>query len=179
MKMTTRYNVHDAIATFFDAATDVTREECDRFTRDRHGCEPKAVPLQGMCSYTVAAGANDGHILQFRDENSPLDVKLLMEAKAAHPNVVSSIQHLGQLGSSRGLHVYEMERLAGETYILAVDNSLPQPDDSKLRQMTTISDLAMYVERMNLRHFFLILLTPPVSGSLLSLGITHRNLRLK
>ena len=61
-----QYAVDDEIAKFF-TKTPVTREACDRLAKELVGGD-RVIPVavQGACSYTVYAGSDSSHVVQFR-----------------------------------------------------------------------------------------------------------------
>lgn len=142
--MASVYNVDDSINEFFSSSTTVTRQQCDEFVAAHFRTPAKAVPVQGVWSYTVTAGKNDSKIVQFREEASPLTQKKMQLVEQAATGFVAHVMYHGTIGEQRPLHIYEMNRLPGETYITAANHSIPQPADAKFRQRNTIQDLARY-----------------------------------
>jgi hypothetical protein len=120
-----RYSLDSAIDEFFNSSTTVTRQQCDAFAISRAGGVSTALQMQGVCSYTVAAGPNKSKLFQFRDENSAIDMDSITLAKAIHPDFVASCKYLGTLGDSRPVYIYEMDHLPGTAHIMA---RIP-PDD--------------------------------------------------
>ena len=137
------YNLESAINDFFSSNTTTTRKQCDDFAIARAGGVSTPLQMQGVCSYTVAAGPDKSKIFQFRDEDSTIDIGNISLAKAIHSEFVASCNYLGTLGDLRLLHIYEMETLPGSTHIMA---RIP-PDDIS-RHGNTIKDLARYVEEI-------------------------------
>lgn len=114
------YTLDSAIESFFlELGPSLSREQCDEFARQHCGGTLQPVQIQGTTSYTVIAGPDSDHILQFRELTSLLDVRLLALAKHVHGDVVASCSDHGRIGEPNGpqLAVYEMERLPGENYI--------------------------------------------------------------
>ncbi|KAK3323210.1 hypothetical protein B0T19DRAFT_442706 [Cercophora scortea] len=142
--MTTPYSLDNAIDTFFSEYTTVSRQQCDAFVKFRvGGGQVQAVQIQGYFSYTVVAAENN-KIFQFRVHDSQLDMAIVTQAKLVHPQFVPSCIYLGAMGESRPVHIYEMDNVQGTTYILARDNSIPQPPDAVLRQGNTVKDFARF-----------------------------------
>lgn len=68
------YVFDDEVATFFSKTT-VTRESCDALARELvSGDRVVPVEIQGSCSYTVYAGTDFDHVVQFRLESLALKV---------------------------------------------------------------------------------------------------------
>lgn len=78
------YSLDDTINRFFSGRA-VTREECDRAATELAGEVVEPVRLQGAFSYTVAAAKL---IVQFRDSESPLDMKMKDLARGIYGDVV-------------------------------------------------------------------------------------------
>lgn len=133
------YSLDLAINDFFNSSTSATRQQCDEFAISRAGGVSTPLQMQGVCSYTVTAGPNRAKILQFREEDSIIDMANISLAKAVHPEFVASCKYLGTVGDSRPLHIYEMDNLPGTAHVMA---RIP-PDDMH-RQCNTIKDLARY-----------------------------------
>ncbi|KAJ5256718.1 hypothetical protein N7478_012822 [Penicillium angulare] len=129
------YSPDGAIDELFNSSTSVTRQQCDKHATARAGCEPTALQMQGMCSYTVTAGPNKSKLFQFRDEHSTIDMGNISLAKAIHPEFVASCKCLGTLGDSRPVFIYEMDHLPGIAHIMARIS----PDDIA-QQSNTIKD---------------------------------------
>ncbi|OOQ84384.1 hypothetical protein PEBR_30716 [Penicillium brasilianum] len=133
------YSPDGAIDEFFNSNTTVTRQQCDEFAISHAGGVSTALQMQGVCSYTVAAGPKKSKVFQFRDENSTIDMGKISLAKAIHPEFVASCKYLGTMGNSRPIYIYEMEHLPGTAHIMA---RIP-PDDMS-RQHNTIKDFARF-----------------------------------
>lgn len=134
------YEIEESISDFFATSTSVTRRECDEYVQNRYG-QSNPVPLQGCFSYTVLVNRYD-RIVQFRQEQSTLDDSIMELVKLAAKEFVPETQYHGTLGDERPLHIYEMNKIPGEMYVSARNNSIPQADDVKARQRITIQDLA-------------------------------------
>lgn len=130
------YSPDGAIDEFFNSNTTVTRQQCDEFAIARAGGVSTALQMQGVCSYTVTAGAK---LFQFRDENSTIDMGNITLVKAIHPEFVASCKYLGTIGDSRPVYIYEMEHLPGTAHIMA-----RIPSDDMSRQRNTIKGFARY-----------------------------------
>ncbi|PQK15975.1 hypothetical protein BB8028_0006g02970 [Beauveria bassiana] len=142
--MSQAYDIDDSIKYFFESSTSVSRQQCDAFVMSRFKTPAQPVQVQGVWSYTVTAGANNPRIIQFREEHSSLDPSKMALVEQAASGFVADILYLGTIGEQRPLHIYEMNKLPGEVYIIAADHSIPQPDDAKSRQRNTIKDLARF-----------------------------------
>lgn len=136
------YSFDGAINDFFNSNTTTTRQQCEDFAVARAGGVPTPLQMQGVCSYTVTAGTNNSKLIQFRTEDSILDMSNTNLAKALHPEFVAGCEYLGTLGESRPLHIYEMDNLPGIAHIMA-----KIPADDMSRQSNTVRDLARYVLR--------------------------------
>jgi len=140
MTTCTVYSADRAIDDFFNSSTTATRLQCDQFAISRAGGVSTPLKMQGVCSYTVAAGPSKSKIFQFREENSVLNMDHLTLAKATHPDFVASCKYHGTIGDSRPLYVYEMETLFGISQIIA-----GIPRDDIFRQSNSAIDFAKYV----------------------------------
>ncbi len=69
-------------------------------------------------------------------------------AKAILPQFVASYKYHGTIGQPRPLHIYEMDKLPGTTYIMARDLSVVQPPEAVLRQRSSVEDLARCVQML-------------------------------
>ncbi|KAI1121213.1 hypothetical protein F5Y10DRAFT_272320 [Nemania abortiva] len=138
------YNLDDAISSFFAENTTATRQECDNFALFRAGGRVNPVEIQGAFSYTIIAGTDNSKLFQFRTNESELDTSIISLATTAHPQFVTSCKYHGTIGQSRPLHVYEMEKLPGATYVMARNVSIPQPPDAAFRQRNTATDFAKF-----------------------------------
>lgn len=136
------YSFDGAINDFFNSNTTATRQQCDDFAVARAGGVSTPIQMQGVWSYTVTAGTNNSKLIQFRGEDSILDMSNINLAKALHPEFVASCEYLGTLSESRPLHIYEMDNLPGIAYIMA-----KIPADDMSRQSNTVRDMARYVPR--------------------------------
>ncbi|KAE8378127.1 hypothetical protein BDV26DRAFT_292480 [Aspergillus bertholletiae] len=133
------YTPDGAIDEFFNLNTTVTRQQCAEFAISHAGGVSIALQMQGVCSYTVAAGSNKSKLFQFRDENSTIDMGIITLAKAIRPELVASCKYLGTMGDSRPVYIYEMEHLPGTAHIMA-----RIPLDDIFRQCNTIKDFARF-----------------------------------
>ncbi|KAJ9130269.1 Mus38-like protein [Pleurostoma richardsiae] len=140
--MTTHYSPGNAISSFFKENTGVTRQQCDDFTVSYVGGRVNPVQIQGAFSYSLTAGTNK--LFQFRVHDSRIDMSILSLAKAVHPQFVAGCKYHGTIGQSQPLHIYEMDKLPGTAYIMALDISSVQPSDAVFRQRNTTKDLAKF-----------------------------------
>jgi hypothetical protein len=122
------YNLENAIDTFFkEGGASSSRIQCDDFVYQRYGERNRPTDIQGSNSYTVITGSSDNRIIQFREQDALLDMRMMALAKAVHGEVVPGCSELGWVGDPNGsqLAVYEMDRLPGENYILARTSFTP------------------------------------------------------
>ncbi|RSL89480.1 hypothetical protein CEP52_014882, partial [Fusarium oligoseptatum] len=140
--MATHYSLSNAISSFFESNTTVTRQQCDSFTLSCAGGRVNPVQIQGAFSYTLTAGTNGSKLFQFRVQESGFDIGIMSLAKTVHPQFVASCKYHGTIGQSRPLHIYEMDNLPGTTYIMSRNISTVQPPDAVFRQHNTVKDLA-------------------------------------
>ncbi|KAJ4315798.1 hypothetical protein N0V84_008202 [Fusarium piperis] len=142
--MATHYSLENAIGSFFESNTTVTRQQCDEFALSCAGGPVNPVQIQGAFSYTLTAGTNGSKIFQFRVQESSFNTDIMSLAKTAHPQFVTSYKYHGTIGQSRPLHIYEMDNIPGITYIMGRDISTVQPPDAVFRQRNTVKDLARF-----------------------------------
>ncbi|KAL7893701.1 hypothetical protein HDV63DRAFT_181173 [Trichoderma sp. SZMC 28014] len=142
--MAVPYTLSGAINDFFTEKTSVIRQQCDDFVLSCVGGPVIPVEIQGMFSYTLTAGTDGSKLFQFRVHDSELDMVLLDLAKRVHPQFVAGCKYHGTIGQSRPLHIYEMDKLPGTTYIMARDGSTIQPPAARFRQSNTTKDLAKF-----------------------------------
>ncbi|KAL8306254.1 hypothetical protein RB600_008908 [Gaeumannomyces tritici] len=136
------YNsVDDDVAEFF-SSTSATREECDSIARTAFEGPVWPVAVQGATSYTVVAGRSGDKIVQFRDRNAQLDIRMLELAKRVHADLVLDCTALGWIGNSTGpqLAVYAMDKLPGDNYALV---RAALADDLEL-QLASVRSLARF-----------------------------------
>lgn len=133
------YSLDNAIETFFSSSTSATRQQCDTYATSYAGGTSTPLQMQGVCSYTVMVGSNKNNpkLIQFRADDSILNMDQISLAKDIHPEFVASCRYLGTIGDSRPLHIYEMDYLLGTPQIMA---SIPV--DDLPRQRNTIKGLA-------------------------------------
>ena len=140
LPMSSFSDLSEFIAHFFSKAGACTsRSQCDAFANKTFGGPITPVPVQGTCSYTVT---NATTIIQFREPESPLDVRVLASVQAAHPGIVANHSFHGMIGESPALHIYSMNILPGANYF---DRSLSLMDDDLDHRLTTVRSLARFV----------------------------------
>ncbi|KAL2023370.1 hypothetical protein VTK56DRAFT_2727 [Thermocarpiscus australiensis] len=133
--------LEESISDFFSkAGACTTRSQCDAFANKTFGGPVKPVPVQGVCSYTVAA-ANDTVIVQFREPDSPLDTQMLATAQTIHPGFVAGCSFHGTIGSSPAPLIYLMSMLLGDSYF---NISLFMLGDKLDHQLATVRSLARF-----------------------------------
>jgi hypothetical protein len=143
------YSLEDTIHDFFASHRTVTQQQCDEFAVSLIGGPVNPVRIQGSFSYTVIAGARQSKIVQFRDANSDLDIKVLDLARQVHGQVVADYTFHGKIGQSSPLSVYSMEMLPGVPYVSA-QSRYRKPAGTSLevgsQHSNTVADYAMYVQ---------------------------------
>ncbi|KAK7424770.1 hypothetical protein QQX98_000353 [Neonectria punicea] len=94
--MTEIYSLDGAISSFFDSNTSATRQQCDDFALHHAGGPLDPVPIQGSFSYTVTAWRDKSKIVQFRTQDSSLDIGMINLAKTVHPQFVAGCRYFAQ-----------------------------------------------------------------------------------
>ncbi|KAK3311501.1 uncharacterized protein B0T15DRAFT_571854 [Chaetomium strumarium] len=117
-------DLDDEIDYIFSQAS-APRAECDDWART-------------IC--TVVAGLNREKIVQFRNMNVQLDMRMLDLARQIHGKVVPVGAALGQIGDDgqRQLAIYEMDRLPGDNYAM-VRTSLAEVPQSQLAAVHSLA----------------------------------------
>ncbi|CRK11285.1 hypothetical protein BN1708_010091 [Verticillium longisporum] len=93
-----QYVVEDEIAAFF-SKTSILRESCDALARELvDGDQVVPVAVQGACSYTVYAGPNLGHVVQFRLKTLGLKVETAALARQVFNTLAPDVSFKQQLG---------------------------------------------------------------------------------
>ncbi|KAK3945302.1 hypothetical protein QBC46DRAFT_360408 [Diplogelasinospora grovesii] len=108
-------DLDDEIGQFFSQAS-ATRAECDDLARTTFGGLVEPVSVQGATSYTVVVGLNREKIVQFRNMDAQLDMRMLDLARQVHGDVVP-----------RQLAIYEMDRLPGDNYAMVRTSLAEEP----------------------------------------------------
>ncbi|EGY18678.1 uncharacterized protein VDAG_09204 [Verticillium dahliae VdLs.17] len=118
-----QYVVEDEIAAFF-SKTSIPRASCDALARELvDGDQVVPVAVQGACSYTVYAGPNLGHIVQFRLKTLGLKVETAALARQVFNTLAPDVSFKQQLGEDcttprrEPLLVYVMARMRGISYL--------------------------------------------------------------
>lgn len=143
--MVTYYNLDNAINSFSNENTTMTKHQCEDFALSRVGRQANPVETQRAFSYTFATGIDQSRIFQFRTHDSELNMSVINLAQTVHSQFIAGCEYHGTIGQLRLLHVYEMDILPGATYIMARHVSAAQPPDSAARQRNTATDLAKFV----------------------------------
>ncbi|EXA30778.1 hypothetical protein FOVG_17877 [Fusarium oxysporum f. sp. pisi HDV247] len=138
------YSVESCIQHFFDTSTTVTRAECDMKAASLVGGTVTPVPIQGVWSYTVTGGPGQADIVQFRAEQSKLDMANIRIAELVHAKDVPRCKYYGQIGSQHPLSIYVMEKRDGVCYIQTRDTSWEGKAEFEMRQFRTVGDLARF-----------------------------------
>ena len=143
------YSLDNAINSFFKSQPSVTRRQCDELAVSLVGEPVNPTAIQGAFSYTVIAGVEQSKIVQFRSQDSVLDMETLKLARAIHGQVVAACTYHGNIGqSSSPLSVYVIEKLPGTTYIQArcINGLSAEPSlETASRQPNTVIGFARYV----------------------------------
>ncbi|KAF9484757.1 hypothetical protein BDN70DRAFT_872000 [Pholiota conissans] len=124
------------ISRFFTRNAPVTQEQCnEEAIRLTGAASAIPTPVQGGGSYTVVAGDS---VVQFRDSDSALDIRLLRCVEEAYAGFVPHHLHAGEVGN---LHVYMMNNIGGVSMYLA-RNALHRDEFHLLRR--TLEDYARF-----------------------------------
>jgi hypothetical protein len=128
------------IQRFFEESSPIPRKACDEAAAAIHGVGTvKPVDLQGADSYTVCV--HDGtseFVVQFREPNRPLDIDVQDAARETYGPLVPRCQYLE--GRLDPLHVYTMEKISGESFLLS-RTPLHRPENLTLLSQT-VKDFA-------------------------------------
>ncbi|KAH6630051.1 hypothetical protein B0J18DRAFT_88342 [Chaetomium sp. MPI-SDFR-AT-0129] len=138
------YSIESKIEQFFSTSTSTTKAECDIKAACLVGGPVEPVPVQGLWSYTVTAGPNQAHIVQFRDGRSALNMAHVDIARQVHPWCVPKCSYHGQTGGQPPLSIYVMEKRGGVCYIQTRDMSPEGKAQFEARQFQTVGDLARF-----------------------------------
>ena len=119
------YSVDEEIDAFFRQTT-ATRAECDELALTLvGGVVIVPVAIQGVCSYTVYAGEDLDHVVQFRLSSLELPTETMNLARSVYGSFVPEVSAHGQLGvdkdsetgSREPLLVYVMGRVKGISHL--------------------------------------------------------------
>ncbi|CAK7228428.1 hypothetical protein SCUCBS95973_006879 [Sporothrix curviconia] len=147
------YAVDDEIATFF-TKTSVSREACDNLAKELvGGGSVVPVAVQGACSYTVYAGDDLSHVVQFRLKSLELKGQTAALARSIFGSLAPDVSFRRQLGDAslagagqEPLLVYTMTRMRGISrldFVLA--HGFPENSPvNKVRRKTLIQDVASF-----------------------------------
>ena len=137
------YSLENSIQEFFSTQTTVAKAECDAKAASLVGEPVNPVSVQGECSYTVTAGPDQAQTVQFRNEESALNLTHLDLARQAHLGYVPRYTYHGKMGGGQQpLSVFVMEKCIGTCYIVSIDRSSDGRTDFETRQLQTVRDLA-------------------------------------
>jgi len=131
------------IRAFFERHESLTEEDCKEYAANIAGSPIEATAVQGRTSYTVLAGINGCRVVQFRDDQAPLNLELLPHVQQAYKQFVPGCEHHSLMRDS--LHVYVMDRVPGVAFCIA-RHQLFSPENDKLLVQTT-KDFARSVIR--------------------------------
>ena len=143
------YSLDHTINSFFKSQSNVTQRQCDELAVSLVGAPVNPAPIQGAFSYTVIAGVKQSKIVQFRAQNSVLDMETLNLARAIHGQLVAACTYHGNIGQSSPLSVYVIEKLPGITYIQArcISGLSAEPSlEAASQQSNTVVGFARYIE---------------------------------
>ncbi|KIH87312.1 hypothetical protein SPBR_05089 [Sporothrix brasiliensis 5110] len=148
-----QYAVADEIAAFF-TKTPVSREACDSLAKELVGGDSVVpVAVQGACSYTVYAGHELSHVVQFRLQSLELKGETAALARRIFGALAPDVSFRRQLGDAsmadagrEPLLVYTMTRIRGISrldFVLA--HGFPENSPTnKIRRKTLIQDVASF-----------------------------------
>jgi hypothetical protein len=139
------YSLDSVVNNFFLSHTSILREECDKLATSLLGGPVSPVPIQGAFSYTVQDRCKESRLVQFRTQCSVLDLNILRLAKTIHGRFVADCIYHQTIGKTTLLHIYEIQKLPGLTYIEArckrgISTCLSM--EELCRQSNTVTDLA-------------------------------------
>ncbi|KAL9128891.1 MAG: hypothetical protein Q9217_002513 [Psora testacea] len=157
------YSLENAIRSFFAGKVSPSQKECDDLAHSLLGGERVVpFPIQGQFSYTVFSPQavidvppdGDGNsqpitnakIVQFRLNNSKIDIYVAQLAKAIHGDIAAETDYCGEIGQEAGacLDVYIIQKLPGVTYIEMGNFSVEMNPEQASKQLRLIEDLARY-----------------------------------
>jgi len=157
------YSLENVIRSFFDKDASPSRKECDDLAISLLGENPIVLSkIQGQFSYTVFSpqattdvcfereGSNllvtNAKIVQFRLNNSKIDIYVAQLAKAIHGDIASKTDYHGEIGQEAGafFSVYLIQRLPGVTYIELGNFSKKMNSEVASKQLGLIEDIARY-----------------------------------
>ena len=92
------YSLENKIREFFETQASVTHQQCDDLALSLVESPITPSSIQGAFSYTVAAGAAQSKIMQFRAQTSLLNMGTPALAQNIHPQFVAAITFHGTLG---------------------------------------------------------------------------------
>lgn len=147
------YSVASEIEAFFKK-TSATRAACDARAAELAGGKAVVpVDVQGACSYSVYAGAELEHVVQFRLESLALRTEVTSLVTKVYGPLAPKVSFEGKIGDEgkEPLYVYLMSRVRGMThldFILAHGFPENSPDNSSWRQ-NLIGDIAQYVSAVD------------------------------
>lgn len=142
------YSVDAEIDSFFKK-TSATRAACDARATQLAGGNVVPVDVQGVCSYSVYAGPELEHVVQFRLESLALRAEVASLATEIYGSLVPKVSFEGKIGDGgkEPLYVYLMSRVRGITHLdFVLANGFPANSlDNSLWRRNLIGDIAQYV----------------------------------
>ncbi|CAH0050177.1 unnamed protein product [Clonostachys solani] len=122
------YSAETTINNFF-IKTSATRAECEARAAELTGGKAIPVTIQGDSSYTVYAGPELEHVVQFRPKSLELRTATSALASKIYGTLAPTVAFKGQIGDEAAgkepLYIYVMNRIKGVSYldfILASEN---------------------------------------------------------
>lgn len=152
MPVSEEYSRDHAIAGFF-TQTCTTRSACDSRALELVGGKVVPVEVQGVCSYSVFAGPELKHVVQFRLESLKLDPKTATLARQVYGSLAPSVQFHGALGGEgdkaekEPLLVYVMDRMRGISHLdFILTYGFPENSEPNFASRKNLmTDIARYV----------------------------------
>lgn len=143
------YSLDSAIAEFF-LKTSATHESCNAKAKELVG-DGQVIPVyvQSNSSYTVYAGPELDHVVQFRLKSLSIEPEIEAVAREIYGSLVPASSFHGQLGDSddndkEPLSIYVMKRMPGITYLdFILANGTPENSSSNCAwRKTLMADMA-------------------------------------
>ena len=155
------YSLEKATRSFFDSDISPSRKECDDLARSLLGGEPVVSSnIQGQFSYTVfspqavtevrtggdgsSRPAKNAKIVQFRLNNSKIDIYVAQLAKAIHGDIATETDYCRGIRQEPGasLSIYVIQKLPGVTYIDLGNFSRKMIPEEASKRLRLVEDLA-------------------------------------
>jgi hypothetical protein len=150
MPVSEEYSRDHAIAEFF-TQTCTTRSACESKALELVGGKVVPVEVQGVCSYSVYAGPELEHVVQFRLESLKLDPQTATLARQVYGSLAPSVQFCGALGEGdkaekEPLLVYVMDRMRSISHLdFILSYGFPENSESNFASRKNLmTDIARY-----------------------------------